>query len=328
MIKTHHVMSARQVSSSQLSRKKKFPLVVIQFCVIITLLCLFMANFAVTSMTTKLLNDSTKAEDTKALTVEKNNSNSTQKEELLKTKVLILIGTHLSDDHITMFKNCWPKAMEHSSLLRSADYLFYLNPRNLTRQEPWFLSWGEELLQNLFKDRNNVTFKFGPPERKNNGAMKPYILAGKHGWFSGYDWVIRMNPDVMIQNDSWLVETMENHNHNVSLLFAECSSPENVDIGPNYNIPNEVKAMHSDFTAFKPSAVPNKAFATIYTGHAEAGMAIVMKPLVEKKLHRRIPGVGPWKWNLCRLGNRTKDELQMIHHYEGGAADVCPAKFY
>lgn len=95
----------------------------------------------------------------------------------------------------------------------------------------------------------------------------------------------------MIQNDSWLVEKIKNHNHNASLLFAECSLPELIDIGPNYDIPNEVRHCHTDFTAFKPSKVPDGTFASIYMKNGKVGMSKAMKPLVEKKLHQRIPGV-------------------------------------
>ena len=63
--------------------------------------------------------------------------------------------------------------MEHSLLLCSADYLFYLNPANQTKMKS-----SAELIQDVFKDWKKVTFKFGPRiKNKQFGAMKPYKKA-------------------------------------------------------------------------------------------------------------------------------------------------------
>jgi len=67
----------------------------------------------------------------------------------------------------------------------------------------------------------------------------PWPENATSGWFDGYDWVVRLNPDVLVRNDIWLRETM---------------LTETVDlIAINYRHPRETwVALHTDFYAFRP----------------------------------------------------------------------------
>mmetsp|Transcript_16854 Transcript_16854/g.23657 ORF Transcript_16854/g.23657 Transcript_16854/m.23657 type:complete len:223 (-) Transcript_16854:99-767(-) len=56
-------------------------------------------------------------------------------------------------------------------------------------------------------------------------------------WFDGYDWVVRLNPDVLILQDEWLHETMLNSS--VDGIFGECKGGQ----------------IHTDFFAVRPQAV-------------------------------------------------------------------------
>jgi hypothetical protein len=42
-------------------------------------------------------------------------------------RVLLLITTHLSLEHITFLRKCWPPATHKSSLLREADVMVYIS---------------------------------------------------------------------------------------------------------------------------------------------------------------------------------------------------------
>jgi hypothetical protein len=73
--------------------------------------------------------------------------------------------------------------------------------------------------------------------RKQLGARRAMVDLFLNKWFEGYDWVIRLNPDVLIRNDTWLVNTLLRPDIDAILLRY----------GP--------KKFHSDFCAFRPQAV-------------------------------------------------------------------------
>jgi hypothetical protein len=52
------------------------------------------------------------------------------------------------------------------------------------------------------------------------GAIK-VMLDGLHeGWFNAYDWVIRLNPDTMVYDDSRLAQAMNNKQY--AVVLANC----------------------------------------------------------------------------------------------------------
>ena len=50
--------------------------------------------------------------------------------------------------------------------------------------------------------------------------MLPLQMAEREGWFDGYDWVIRLNPDVIIRSDAHLLPLFARSN--VDAVFASC----------------------------------------------------------------------------------------------------------
>merc|ERR1712151_1377186 len=79
------------------------------------------------------------------------------------------------------------------------------------------------------------------------GAISALALASKHGWFDEYDWVFRMNPDVIIQDDAWILDTITN-DHDASLIYIECQP----QLAPRFH---NVRKIHTDFFALKPSSI-------------------------------------------------------------------------
>ena len=59
-------------------------------------------------------------------------------------------------------------------------------------------------------------------------------------WFEGYDWVIRLNADVLLMDDTWLRKTMENAS--IDGIFGACMGDQ----------------IHTDFFALRPQAVDYK----------------------------------------------------------------------
>jgi hypothetical protein len=88
-------------------------------------------------------------------------------------------------------------------------------------------------------------------------------------WFDDYDWVIRLNPDVLIRNDTWLISTMMNDS--IDAIFHDCYNRklypsnhddkndvvenENDDNGDHPTLSSSIPQFHTDFTAFRPRAI-------------------------------------------------------------------------
>ena len=81
---------------------------------------------------------------------------------------------------------------------------------------------------------------------RQTGAMLGLDTADREGWWSGYDWVVRLNPDVIVRDDSFLRTQMTRDD--VDAIFANCNKG-----------PNRIKVM-TDFTAWRPAKVPAGAF--------------------------------------------------------------------
>jgi hypothetical protein len=85
----------------------------------------------------------------------------------------------------------------------------------------------------------------GGDESEANGCEArhdPFLKENR--WFDGYDWVIRLNPDVLIRRDTWIRQTMMNTS--VDGIFVDFSSKRK-------------GRFHSDFYAFRPSAANDEA---------------------------------------------------------------------
>ena len=124
---------------------------------------------------------------------------------------------------------CWERAVQHLSLLQNADLILY--------------TWGNisssELAQ--FHFRNIIVKNYINPGWQEGAIQAVQDGFGTKGyqekWFDGYDWVIRLNPDVLIMDDKWLLETMGDAS--VDGIFGECMG----------------RQLHTDFFAVRPQAM-------------------------------------------------------------------------
>lgn len=239
-------------------------------------------------------------------------------------KILIYITTHMSNQHKAFFKHCWPLALEHSHLLSSSDVNIFMTPENPSAEN---MEESMELLHNVFGQQNNLKVNVKTNEGLQQGAINALVQGEENGWFSEYDWVVRLNPDVIIQNDSWMLETMNNDRH-ASLLYADCYADPRTQ--SNQLIPDNVTTVHTDFNAFRPAALPPNAFgSTKNATNAEMSLTKTMAPIVARKEHRHIPGAYPQLYTRCRL-NGNFDRSPVVHyHMNLGILDyACPATFW
>ena len=184
-------------------------------------------------------------------------------------KILLFITTHISDQHVRYFDCCWPRLMEQSKLLQMSHILLFSNDPLET-----YNANVVERVRALFADNPTATYKHAPSGRTARtrtlqwGANLPMKLAFQEGWFSGYDWVIRINPDVLIRNSTWLLDAMQvlpgSNSNNTS---SGNNTINNNTVGNNTVTSNKQfkhdliyhlctpRKIHTDFFAFRPAAL-------------------------------------------------------------------------
>jgi hypothetical protein len=70
-------------------------------------------------------------------------------------------------------------------------------------------------LQQTFRSKHVTIYNHGPAGYQ-DGAIAALAEADTNGYFQGYDWVIRLNPDVLILDDTWIVQTITQKRNNES----------------------------------------------------------------------------------------------------------------
>lgn len=158
-------------------------------------------------------------------------------------KVAVYMTTHLSVKHLKFLYRCWPSATKHLPLLQDSHLILF------TSNEP-----PASALEALnFKSITIRRYTELPPnatdgnedDKKQLGAKRAMLdpFAPENRWFDGYDWVIRLNPDVLIRRDAWIRHTMLNET--ADGIFIDYSRGRRKGI----------KGLHTDFYAFRPRAV-------------------------------------------------------------------------
>jgi len=283
------------------------------------------------------------------------NTNVNRRKLMGDLKILVFMTTHMSSQHEGYLLSCWPQALQKSKLLSSSDIAVYLNPPFSQRQSSIQILQQTFQHQNLtihlynhtrndkdsdaialttaqtLSDYNKFTFfqskRFAQRQRstmnvdsiiKQSGAMDALQQASKHSWFQNYDWIIRLNPDVIIRNDTWMLDTMLN-DPEASGLFIDCwqEDPEHKE-----------HKLHTDFFALRVSDLPSDAFLKPRNQNAEMAFTMDVQTILDGNRHRWVPGAAP-KSNVCRAG--WKRELGMADvthfHHEWDLNRTCPIPF-
>lgn len=174
-------------------------------------------------------------------------------------KILLFITTIFSKDHMRFFSCCWPKLMEESQLLPFVDVMVFTNNSTEIPETNLFVA------ESLFRSNPSYKVQYAPYEEvayvqaQHNhnmfqlGANLGPKLGFRDKWFEEYDWVIRINPDVLIRNSTWILQTMANPS--VEGIFVNCN-------GEFYD--KNKKQLHTDFFAVRP-----KPFLAYYHGQSD-----------------------------------------------------------
>lgn len=154
-----------------------------------------------------------------------------------------------NSDHISQFRHIWPIAMRKNAMLRIADILIYAGvfsggevmdwSDGLQNQTATPAAVYCELIHAVRSLPNiNITIRFVANPGYQSGAVKAMIDGHVNGWFASYDWVIRLNPDVIVYDETRLATAMQNKG--CFAVLSNCASVE------------EGAIVMSDFFAFRP----------------------------------------------------------------------------
>jgi len=119
------------------------------------------------------------------------------------------------------FLECMPPLIRTSPMLMKTDVILYVGmhvgsntvQEDKKRRIP-------RLLEKWPVGNRFVYFDKNPGPGKQKGAMNAAHVGCSSGWFRGYDWVIRINPDVVIYNDNLIWPLMQKAEH--WSRFAAC----------------------------------------------------------------------------------------------------------
>jgi hypothetical protein len=148
-----------------------------------------------------------------------------QDELSLTMKIAIYMTTHQSEEHLLFLSQCWPKASHTLRLLRNADLIYYTGTELIDIPYHIFATMGFRKV--IVYRHVKSSYQLGAKRAMVDPFFKPQ-------WFHSYDWIIRLNPDVLIRNDTWLIAQMLNTSAQAIVVSSD-------------------GVMHSDFVAFRPS---------------------------------------------------------------------------
>ena len=211
-------------------------------------------------------------------------------------KVLVYMTTHLPDYHIAFFP-CWKDAIARLDIFKNADLMLY------TATEP-----SKEHLD-LLPFRNTIVKMYTNPGYQ-EGAVQALVdpFLGNTTWFDEYDWVIRLNADVLIRADTWLIQTMLNTS--IDMIVHECFSSNKYSSNTMF---------HSDFFAFRPNAVDRERLLQAPRNHAEQHISSAFRHLYDQGRFAYVEGGKNVMEGACRIAGVNSP---VLHVHE--LANFCP----
>jgi hypothetical protein len=227
-------------------------------------------------------------------------------------RILIYVTTHVSDNHLAFVEQCWPYIAQNTQLIGMSDILIFSTSGNATRSELMASMLRQTLGVFDHKQQHNVSVIHhmdGNPGY-HQGANLPLKEASIHGWFRDYDWIVRVNPDVLIYDvDSWILDTMR-HDKDAEGIFADCADER---LGR--------PILHSDFWAVRATAFPEEQYSTLdISKSAEEMTSRFFYPLFQAGKGRLLPNTGRHRMQ-CRTGWKNQKGSPVIHNHN---ISLCP----
>ena len=206
-----------------------------------------------------------------------------------RQRVLLFVTTYASEEHFDFLRICWPLAVAHSILLQNADVLVFSTGHDL--------HFGRKRRTNLIEETfpgRNISIHIHNNPGYQEGAILAVEEALTNGWFDGYDWVVRLNPDVIIRNDTWIRESM--NDPNIDAIFVQC-----------------VTRGQTDFSIFRPTALAKKLVSPPYKGmNAESIFTEKAQPILDSGRYKYLPGTERSR-GYCKVRG---DHSPVIHDHD------------
>ena len=158
----------------------------------------------------------------------------------VRAKTLLYLATHCATCHLAALRACWPNALRRSRLLRSADLLLYAGCRGPAGNRPG--PWATALAALPTRNVTLAWTRWNPGYQE--GAMAAVMVAARKGWFESYAWILRANPDVRIEDASFLAARLRKPTVDAVLVRCRPRAP----------------SICTDFFAARPSAMNHSAW--------------------------------------------------------------------
>lgn len=151
-------------------------------------------------------------------------------------KIVLLITTHGKAAHIALLRSCWPQLMRNRlPILSRADVIVHSNGnQNETELRQAMAGWPNKIARIAIA--SNPGYQLG--------AIQSMAEAVEKDYFKGYDWVIRINPDVILMRETGILSRMSS---GYAGIFANCNT-ELVQDGQGIDAYPDVR-VHTDFYA-------------------------------------------------------------------------------
>lgn len=213
-------------------------------------------------------------------------------------KLLFYMTTHWPTEHIA-FLPCWKDAIERLDIFKYADLMLY-TPTEPGKQQLEFLPFRHTIIK-LYV---NPGYQEGAVQ-----SMTDPFLDNTTTWFDDYDWVIRINFDVLVRSDAWLMKTMLNGS--IDMIVHECySSTNKYSTNP---------MLHSDFFAFRPKAVDREKLLQVDRYHAESHITNAFRHVYDARRFAYVEGGKNLIDGACRIAGV---QSPVLHVHE--LSDFCP----
>jgi hypothetical protein len=195
-------------------------------------------------------------------------------------KLAIYMTTHMPKSH-ELYLPCWRDAIQRMEIFKYADLILY------TASQPT----AAQLEMLPFR---NVIIKTYNNTAKQAGAVQAMIdpFVEKVTWFDEYDWVIRLNPDVLIRSDNWLISTMLDPN--INGIFNDCKYTRKYAAHPRTKL-------HTDFYAFRPVAVDRELVLRSNNTNAEYHMTAALWNIYQSNQFAYLEGAELPRKGVCRI---------------------------
>ena len=182
---------------------------------------------------------------------------------------LIYLTTACTPCHLHYLRACWPTALR-KSVLAEADVLTYAGCRGATSPSAWAHALAALPVRNV----TLAWTRWNPGYQE--GAMAAVMVAARKGWFDSYAWILRANPDVRIEDASFLAARLRKPTVDAVLVRCRPRAP----------------SICTDFFAARPSAMNHSAWGRSRKKNGRINNVPAQRPGVRFDLPRRSMASG------------------------------------